>query len=86
MAEEIIASPEESVSIEAPISEAPVEVSEEVVDVQPTPPSQGLKNLEKLHTLLVENDVYSEITPEKFVDFVEKYKDPVKLKKLHSFL
>jgi GNAT superfamily N-acetyltransferase len=86
MAEEIIASPEESVSIEAPISEAPVEVSEEVVDVQPTPPSQGLKNLEKLHTLLVENDVYSEITPEKFVDFVEKYKDPVKLKKLHSLL
>ena len=85
MAEEIITSPEESVSMEAPIAEAPIESTEEVVDVQPTP-SKGLQNLQKLHSLLVDNDVYSKITPERFDDFVNKYRDPIKLKKLHSLL
>jgi hypothetical protein len=85
MAEEIITSPEESISMEAPIAESPVEVQEDVVDVQPTP-SKGLQNLQKLHSLLIENDVYSKITPERFDDFVEKYRDPIKMKKLHSLL
>jgi hypothetical protein len=86
MAEEIMTSPEESAPMEAPINEAPVEVQENVVDVQPSPPSKGLQNLQKLHSLLVENDVYSKITPERFVDFVDKYKDPTKMQKLHSLL
>jgi len=85
MAEEIITSPEESVSMEAPIVESPIDVQEDVVDVEPNP-SKGLQNLQKLHSLLVDNDVYSKITPERFDDFVEKYRDPIKLKKLHSLL
>jgi hypothetical protein len=86
MAEEIITSPEESLSMEAPIAESPIESTEEVVGVKPEPPSKGLQNLQKLHSLLVENDVYSKITPESFYDFVDKYKDPIKMKKLHSLL
>lgn len=85
MAEEIITSPEESLSMDAPIVESPVDVQEDVVDVEPTP-SKGLQNLQKLHSLLIQNDVYSKITPERFDDFVEKYRDPIKMKKLHSLL
>lgn len=85
MAEEIITSPEESLSMDAPIVESTVDVQEDVVDIQPTP-SKGLQNLQKLHSLLIQNDVYSKITPERFDDFVEKYRDPIKMKKLHSLL
>jgi hypothetical protein len=88
MAEEIITSPEESVSMEAPIVEAPIDVQEEVVDINPTPPTntKGVDNFKKLHGILAADEVYSQIVPSDFNQFLSKYSDVKKLQKLHGIL
>jgi hypothetical protein len=88
MAEEIITSPEESVSMEAPIVEAPVNIQEEVVDVEPTPPANndGADNLKKLHKILAADELYGRIVPTDFNEFLSKYSDVSKIQKLHKIL
>jgi hypothetical protein len=88
MAEEIITSPEESVSMDAPIVESPVEIQEEVVDVEPTPPvnSDGADNLKKLHKILAADELYSRIVPADFNEFLSNYSDVSKIQKLHKIL
>jgi hypothetical protein len=88
MAEEIVTSPEESVSMEAPIVEAPVDIQEDVVDVEPTPTAnaKGIENFKKLHKILAADEVYSQITPADFNQFLSKYSDITKLQKLHKII
>ena len=88
MAEEIVTSPEESVSMDAPIVESPVEVQEDVVEVEPTPPANtdGANNLMKLHKILAADELYSRIVPADFKEFLSNYSDPSKLQKLHKIL
>lgn len=88
MAEEIVTSPEESVSMEAPIVEAPVDVQEDVVDIEPAPiaNAKGVENFKKLHKILAADEVYSQITPADFNQFLSKYSDITKLQKLHKIL
>jgi hypothetical protein len=88
MAEEIVISPEESVSMDAPIVEAPVDVQEDVVDVEPTPPANtdGANNLMKLHKILAADELYSRIVPADFNEFLSNYSDVSKIQKLHKIL
>ena len=83
MAEEIITNPEETESIEPTI-----DAQEEVVDVNPTPPTniKGVENFKKLHGILAADEVYSQIVPSDFKQFLSKYSDVTKLQKLHGIL
>ena len=74
--------------MDAPLAETPVEVSEEVVDVQPTPPvnNKGADNFKKLHGILAADEVYSQIVPADLNEFISKYSDVSKLQKLHGIL
>jgi hypothetical protein len=63
-------------------------MAEEIENIQiegETPQPQESK-LKKLHNVLVSDEVFSQITPVDYNDFVKKYQDEEKFKKLHNLL